>query len=519
MQETFDRFMTDLGPLLLHVLGAIGILVVGFILAKLIAGAVEKALRKTGLDDRVAGFFADETDEPVKVEPIIGKIVFWLIMIMALVGALQVMTLSFVTEPLNAFLEEVLGYLPNLLAAGLLVVLAFLVSAILRFATRRSLDALGVDKRLHRELGDDTDTDVRTSDTPSVSESIAIAVYYLVWLLFLPAILDTLELSGLLSPVRSMLNEALDFLPNLLAAVLIGVVGIFLARLLRKITSSLSSAAGVNNLSERLGINKVLGRQRLSDTLGTIVYVLVLIPVLIAALNALQIQAITDPASRMLNEVLLAIPDIFAAAVILIIAFVIGKLLAGLVASLLASIGFNRMLANVGLTDSEDPGVDGRSPADIVGAVVLVAIMLFAGMEAAAVLSFDGLAAIIEEILELGGRVLLGLVIFGLGMYLARLARDGIQDSGVEQSATLARFGYWAILVLAAAMALRQMGLADSIINMAFGLVLGAIAVAAAIAYGWGGHELAREHLRKLKSRKESSAESTTTTHHGDHTV
>lgn len=526
MSDTIDRFINDLGPLLLHVLGAVAILIVGYLLAKLISSMVQKALGKTGMDNRIAGFFVGEDSDPVKVEPILGRIVFWLIMVMAFVAALQVLSLSFVTEPLNAFLEEVLGYLPNLLAAGLLILLAFLVSGALRFASRRALEAFGVDQRFRREMADDHGTPpAETTTTPTtttpataaadgsletrqptpISESLSTAVYYLVWLLFLPAILDALRLSGLLAPVRNMLDEALHFLPNLLAAILIGVVGFFIARLLRKIVTSLSSAAGVDTLSERLGMSRVLGSQRLSQTLGTIAYVLVLIPVLIAALNALQIEAVTEPASRMLNVVLTAIPMIFAAAIVLIIAYVVGKLLAGLVASLLSGIGFNRMLAKVGLTDREDAGPDGRTAADVVGAVVLVVVMLFASMEAASLLSFDGLAVIIGEILELGGQILLGLAIFGLGLYLAGLARDAIHDSGVDHAVSLGRLGYVAVVILAGAMALRQMGLADSIINLAFGLLLGAVAVAAAIAYGWGGRDLAREHLQSLQSKADSA--------------
>ena len=54
-----------------------------------------------------------------------------------------------------------------------------------------------------------------------------------------------------------------------------------------------------------------------------------------------------------------------------------------------------------------------------------------------------------------------------------------------------------AILVFAGAMALRQMGLANEIINLAFGLLLGAIAVAVALAFGLGGKEIAAQEIKK----------------------
>ena len=99
--------------------------------------------------------------------------------------------------------------------------------------------------------------------------------------------------------------------------------------------------------------------------------------------------------------------------------------------------------------------------------------------------------------------MLLGIVIFGLGVYLANLAARAIQSSG--QSTLLATSARVAILVLAGAMALRQMNVAEDIINMAFGLMLGAAAVAAAIAFGMGGRDLARQELERwsddLKSK------------------
>ena len=147
-----------------------------------------------------------------------------------------------------------------------------------------------------------------------------------------------------------------------------------------------------------------------------------------------------------------------------------------------------------------------KSPAGIVGWVVLVAVMLFAATEAASALGLDAVALLVVEFTTLAGRVLLGLLIFGVGLYLANLAYSAVRSSGTSQAHTLAVAARVSILVLAAAMALRQMGLADSIINLAFGLVLGALALAAAIAFGWGGRDVAREQLEKLRDRAEADA-------------
>ena len=131
----------------------------------------------------------------------------------------------------------------------------------------------------------------------------------------------------------------------------------------------------------------------------------------------------------------------------------------------------------------------------LVGHLVVVAVMLFAAVEALRLLAFEQLAVLVSSFVVFFFNVLLGIVIFGLGVYLANLAARAIRSSG--QSGLLVTVARVAILVLAAAMALRQMNVAEDIINMAFGLVLGAAAVASAIAFGMGGRDLARQELER----------------------
>jgi hypothetical protein len=281
------------------------------------------------------------------------------------------------------------------------------------------------------------------------------------------------------------------------------VVGWFVARIIQKIVTSLLAAAGVDRLGDRVGLSQVLGGQTLSGVLGTVVYILILLPVLISALNALQIAAVTGPATNMLNTILAAIPNIFAAAVVLFISYVVGRLAAGLVANLLAGIGFNSLPARLGMARAT-PTVGQRTPADLVGSLVLIAIMLFASVEAARLLGFGALADLLAQFIQLGGQIILGLIVFGIGLYLANLAANMIESSGATNARLLAWAARVAILVLSGAMALRQMGIANEIVNLAFALLLGAIAVAAALAFGLGGRETAGRELETWVNRVKS---------------
>jgi hypothetical protein len=302
-----------------------------------------------------------------------------------------------------------------------------------------------------------------------------------------------------------LLNQIFSYLPNIIAAVLIGLIGWFVARIVRRIVTGLLSAAGIDRLGERIGLGQVLGGQSLSGLIGLVVYIFILVPVLISALNALQIEAITRPATNMLNTFLAAVPNIFAAAVVLIISYVVGRLVAGLVSSLLAGIGFDRLPARLGLSSGTVTAGE-RTPSDLVGTLVLVAVMLFAAVEAMQLLGFGVLADLLAQFIQLGGQIILGLIIFAVGLYLANLAANIVRSSGAANAGLLAMIARVAIMVLAGAMALRQMGLANEIVNLAFGLLLGAVAVAAALAFGIGGRDVAGRELEQwvgqIKSRR-----------------
>jgi hypothetical protein len=248
---------------------------------------------------------------------------------------------------------------------------------------------------------------------------------------------------------------------------------------------------------------------------------LVLIPTAIAALNALDIAAITAPATTMLTTLLNALPSIFGAALVLIVAYVIGRLVAGLVTNILASLGFDNILQRIGLgreplareplggaplgreplstaplateplTREPVPGI--RTSSQVVGTLVLVGIMLFAAIEAANLLGFEIVAVLVAEFINFAAQVVLGLIILGLGLYLANLAYNTIQGTAGPRANLLAEAARIAIIVLSAAMALRQMGIANDIVNLAFGLLLGAIAIAVALSFGLGTRHLAAQ--------------------------
>jgi hypothetical protein len=538
LESTFVEFLPNL-------LAALAVLVVGWLIALAIAALVKKLLQKTQVDDRVAAWISPDPKERPPVEQIIARVVFWVLMVLVVVICLQVLGLTAASRPLNSFLAEVFAYIPRLAAAAALLFVAWLVAKGLKFVVVTALDRTRLDEKLQREVEyqPPTEDEVRAAEAegttpddpavdteapsaapaaratrtgPTLATTIGDTVYWLVFLLFLPAVLGTLGLEGLLGPVNSLVQEVLDFLPNLLGALLVLAIGWLIARIVQRIVTNVLAAAGTDRLGERIGAAKVLGSKSLSGVLGLVVYVLILVPVLISALNVLGIEAVTRPASRMLDRLLIALPQIFAAGLILVLAWVLAKLVASLVESLLSSTGFDGFFENLGFVgrrqaegalvesdDPDEPPTPRRTPSQLVSYGVLVAVMLFATIEAFRLLDLDTLAVLLTELALFLADVLLGLLILAAGLYLANLAARAVRSSAVQGADVLAKLAYAAVVVLAGAMALRQMGVAEDIINLAFGLLLGAVAIAIALAFGIGGRDVAGRYLEKWTGKVE----------------
>lgn len=590
--NSFQNIGNQLGRDLPNLLYAILILIIGWIIAIVAASVVKGVLSRTNIDNRLAASVTGRRDgaPEINVEKWISTAVFWLIMIFVLVAFLNQLQLSAVSAPLNDFLSQIFAFLPKLGGAAILLGVAWIVATLSKLLLVRGLSAFNLDEKLNQagsgsgrtpgQMGPPSGSvppgttsnqinqptaEISGTQYPGaspssgaggsspflLSDTLGNALYWFIFLLFLPAILNVLGLQGTLQPVQGLLNEILGILPNILAAILIGVAGWFVARIVRIIVTNLLMATGVDQIGSRFGLGRTRGSRGLSWLIGTIVYVLILIPAAIAALNALQLDAVSRPASNVLQQILNAIPLIFTAGLILAVAYVLGKFVADLVTNILTSVGFDNVFAWLGLQDRPRPGipptaapitdptvppgfsagsavpsngplggqapgftqpefstaatrsditVPTKTPSEIAGIIVLVGIMLFATVTATNVLGFAALTAIVTGLIVILGRILAGLAVFAVGLYLANLAFRLIESSGTNQANILAQTARIAIIALVSAMALQQMGIASNIVNLAFGLLLGAIAVAVALAFGLGSMDIAAEQVREWLS-------------------
>ncbi len=492
MQQIFSDLTSQLGAYLPSLLGALAIILVGWVASLAVAALVRSALVKLRVDARLTSALDEEPRTPPPIATWISRVVFYLLMIFVVVAAFQTLQLDAVTGPLEQMLAGVTAFLPQLVGAAVLLLLAWVIGAVLRAIITKALARTSLDETVAKEAGMD--------EQRPLSKTLGDIAFWLPLLLLFPAVLGVLKLDGLMAPLQGMLDDLLAVLPDLLGAAVILLLGWLIAKIARRIVASLLAAVGVDRLGERVGMGPAAGPRRLSAVLGLVTYALILIPATVAALDALRLEAISRPAQTMLGDVMRAVPMIFGAAVILAVAYLIGRIVSSLVTGVLGGLGFDTLFTKLGL--GSGGGTTQRSPSAIAGYLTLVAVMLLAAVEAANMLGLGALSLLVQEFFTFGSRLLLGLAIFGVGLYLGNLAYEAIPRGPGKATALYASAARIAIVVLATAMALQQTGVAEEIVTLAFGLVLGAIAVAAAIAFGLGSRDAAAGLVNRWMERQ-----------------
>ena len=511
LQQVWSSLGTDFGSSLLNLAKALIILIVGWIISGFVKNIIKGILGATDIDNRIASWVTGQRGgDSFPVEEWIANIFCWLIRLFVIVAFLNALQLQAVSAPINSLLTQITSFIPQILGAAILVAVAWVVATLVKTLVVKALDSFSLDRKLGDSVGEDPGLDL--------SNTIGDALYWFIFLLFLPAILSTLELDGTLLPVQSMVDEVLGALPNIIKAGAIAFIGWVVARIVSKIATSFLAAAGTDRLGEKFGIRPTGDQQSLSGIIGTIAFVLILIPFAISALEALQISAISDPATDMLNQVFSLLPKLFSAALILGFFFVAGRFVADLVSNILASVGFDNFLdwlgISVGNTSAQAGGfgteqatvlqteedsaesLSSKTPSEYVGLIALVGIMLIGSVSAVNVVGIPALVDVINVIMAIAGQVLIAILFFGVGLFIANFVYKLIVGSGMSNSGLLAQAARIAILALVGAMSLSRLGVAPDIVNLAFGLLLGGVAVAIALAFGLGGRDVAKENLR-----------------------
>ena len=480
----------------------------GWLVAKLISWGVYRGLCKTTFDNVLAAKLrlgvlvegdapAAKPSAPNQLERGIANVVFYMLMLLVVVGVLQFAGLSQVAGPIQGLVDTVVQALPLIGKAALILVVAYFAGLILSRLIRGALTVLRVDSRF-AELGA-VDADPKTAAARPFSKAAGDVVFWLVVLAGLAGAFDALRITPISEPLHNALNRVIAVVPSVGFAALLLLAGYIVGRVVRVVVHNLLDSLGFNRLLERLGLARLFGGHKPSAILGRIAMFFIVFQASIAALNEINLVTLSGPLTAMMGRFWLLLPNLAVSVLVVVVGVFIGRLLRGVAAGALRSLGFDGLAQRLGFpTLAARPDRLGE-PSELIGFAVQAAVILLAVAQACDNLELDTWAHYVNGALGyLLKHVLVALVVVAVGVGIGNYVRDAIKARDADtQTRWLAEFARYAVLVLAFTMAVHQLEVAPEFVLLAFGLLFGGLCLAAALAFGLGARDVAGDMVRR----------------------
>jgi len=274
-----------MGNILPGVLGALLVLIIGLFLAGVIKRIVRGIMGRTSIDERLA----DKMNMNVNIADLVAKLVYYIVVIYTLIVTLGMMGLDGVLEPLQNMLNQFLGFIPNLIGAGVIGFAGYIIANIASEATGfLSSSVEGYAAKAGLDSG---------MDLGGILKKI---VFAFIFIPILIVALDTLGMEAISKPATEMLGTFLEAIPKILtAAITIGVffiAGKFITGMLTDIMQN----AGVDDFPQKLGVANMVGNSSLSKMIGSAILFFIVFTGVIAGAESLGFNSI----GTIMNDIL-----------------------------------------------------------------------------------------------------------------------------------------------------------------------------------------------------------------------
>jgi len=389
-----------------------------------------------------------------------------------------------ISNTFNNFADTIATNVPGIIGALLILLIGWLIAKGIRSLVTRLISHTSWSKKI-------------SSGDTDAGKIVGNLLYYLLMIIVFMIVLENLGISSVLSPLEDLVSGFFNFIPHLIAAAIIGFIGYLLA----KFVASLVGIGG------KL-LDKIVSKTGFKDTdqiikvIKTIVFIVIFIPLLIQAIDALEMESLSNPLNYILNGFIAIIGNVIIAAIILAVFIWGGKYLTRFLAGLFQNLKIDEMAEKLQMKNM----IGDQSLSKLIANVLYFFIIFFGVITAVEILELDQLTVILYEILAVTGSIAFGLVILVIGNFISGLIYNAMVRS--DKNKFVASVVRYAALVLFLGMALRAMGFANVIVEWAFGLTFGAVAVVVALSYGLGGREAAGEHfkeiIQKLKGKEDN---------------
>jgi len=327
LQNILDRIIGAIPNLL----KAAAILFVYWVIAAVARAGVTRALGAMKFDARFGKHLtvpADDDKQPPAPSVMIGRLLFYVILLFGVPPFLQALGQQALVAPLQEMLAKALGFLPNLFAAAIILIVGRIVATIVREVVSNVLSASGADAGAAKlGLG-------KVMGTRTLSGICGKIAYFFIFIPILVAAIDSLGITAISDPIKAMLQKILEAVPAMLVAAVIIAIGYVVAKIVRSLIESFLSGVGLDALPDRLGLSFLSAKEGQLPPSGVIGAATAVIIMLITAQQAcasLRFQQLAD----LLRRVVEYLPSLLVGIVILLAALSLANYLAALVAKAL----------------------------------------------------------------------------------------------------------------------------------------------------------------------------------------
>jgi small-conductance mechanosensitive channel len=208
-----------------------------------------------------------------------------------------------------------------------------------------------------------------------------------------------------------------------------------------------------------------------------------------------------DPLQNAISTFLSYIPQFVGAIIILVIGYILARFLQALVTRILQGIGFESWMERGGVKQFFDRAQTDHTPSSILGILVFWFVFIIAITMAADALGLQQISGFLNQLIAFIPSIIVAVLILFLATLLANFVSRIVR--GATGSGILATITQYVIIIYAVFAAITQLGIAVELTAPTFLILLGAIALALAIAFGLGGREVARDIVEKAYNRRQ----------------
>ncbi len=387
-------------------------------------------------------------------------------------------------------MEKVMDVIEQIWAIGFVrfivfLALAFVVSGLAKFLVTKLLKLIKLDQKLDK-------WGVNEGELGTSMSFVGKLVFIVVFLLFLPAALEALGITAVSEPITGMVTTFIQYLPKIVAAIILIYVGIFVAKIIGQILSVLLKKTKIDNLVKNTNESSGI---LFSSIIVKIVEIVIILITFVQAFSVLDIAAISEPAMMIVNAIFGAVPSIIFAAVVIGCGVLIAQIACELLRNVFIAINFDTKVKKALPTLK-------TSATNVVVNIVKYLIVVFVVAQGIQLLNLALLTDIATAVIGY-----LPLVLKALAVLFAAYICVSLLESFLMKTRTnatgLVKLVKAGIYTLAGFMILSQLGIASTIVNAAFIIILAAIAIAFALSFGLGGKDFAKKTLNKVDEKLE----------------